>query len=122
MRMPITQDEKAFFKQFGARIANLRKEHGMTQAQLAEYLDLTQQMIASYEVGRRRIPVSLLPRFADTLGVSIEELIGHRRAAPTKRGPSPKLQKQMERILRLPKAQQRFIMQMLDTVLAQQSR
>lgn len=29
--------------------------------QLAQELELTQQMIASYEVGRRRVPVSLLP-------------------------------------------------------------
>jgi hypothetical protein len=34
----------------------------------------------------------------------------------------PKIQQQMERIQRLPKAQQRFVMQMIDTVLAQQGR
>ena len=43
-------------------------------------------------------------------------------AAPAKRGPAPKLLQQMERIQRLPKAQQRFVMQMIDTVLAQQDR
>jgi hypothetical protein len=32
------------------------------------------------------------------------------------------LQQQMERIQRLPKAQQRFAMQMIDTVMAQQDR
>lgn len=57
----MTQDEKVFFKQLGARIAALRKDQGITKVQLAERLDLTQQMIASYEVGRRRVPVSLLP-------------------------------------------------------------
>jgi hypothetical protein len=31
-----------------------------------------------------------------------------------------KLQQQLERITRLPKAQQRFVMQMIDTVLQQQ--
>jgi hypothetical protein len=39
-----------------------------------------------------------------------------------KRGPAPKLLQQMERIQRLPKAQQRFVMQMIDTVLAKQDR
>jgi hypothetical protein len=38
-----------------------------------------------------------------------------------KRGPAPKLQQQLERITRLPKAQQRFVMQMIDTVLQQQA-
>ena len=62
---PMTQDEKQFFRQLGGRIASLRKEQGFTQAQLAGVLGLTQQMVASYEVGRRRVPVSLLPKVAD---------------------------------------------------------
>jgi transcriptional regulator with XRE-family HTH domain len=120
---PMTQDEKLFFKQLGARIAQLRKERGLTQVQLAQTLDLTQQMVASYEVGRRRVPVSLLPAIADALMISIEELIGRSPArAAAKRGPAPKLQQQIERIGQLPKAKQRFVMQMLETVLAQASR
>jgi transcriptional regulator with XRE-family HTH domain len=119
---PMTQDEKLFFKQLGARIAALRKDQGLTQVQLAEALGLTQQMIASYEVGRRRVPVSLLPQVAATLAVSLEELIGKKDVQPAKRGPAPKLQQQIERIQKLPRSQQRFVMQMLDTVIAQASR
>jgi transcriptional regulator with XRE-family HTH domain len=119
---PMTQDEKLFFRQLGARIAELRKTHGLTQVQLAETLELTQQMVASYEVGRRRVPVSLLPAIAAALAVSVETLIGQKEAAPGKRGPAPKLQQQMERIQRLPRARQRFVMEMIDTVLAQQDR
>ena len=52
----------------------------------------------------------------------VESLIGEKDATPAKRGPAPKLLQQMERIQRLPKAQQRFVMQMIDTVLAQQDR
>lgn len=87
-------------------------------------LGLTQQMVASYEVGRRRVPVSLLPAIADALTISIEELIGRPPArAATKRGPAPKLQQQIERIIgQLPKAKQRFVMEMLETVLTQASR
>jgi transcriptional regulator with XRE-family HTH domain len=119
---PMTHDEKVFFQQLGARIAALRKDQGMTQVQLAETLRLTQQMIASYEVGRRRVPVSLLPQIAETLAVSLEELIGKKDVQPAKRGPAPKLQQQIERIQRLPRAKQRFVIEMLDTVLAQASR
>jgi transcriptional regulator with XRE-family HTH domain len=120
--IPMTQDEKLFFKALGARIAELRKTHGLTQVQLADTLKLTQQMIASYEVGRRRVPVSLLPAIAHALAVSVEALLGQKEATPGKRGPAPKLQQQMERIQRLPKAKQRFVMEMIDTVLAQQDR
>jgi transcriptional regulator with XRE-family HTH domain len=119
----MTQDEKLFFKQLGARIAELRKERGLTQVQLAQMLEVTQQIVASYEVGRRRMPVSLLPEIADALGISIEELIGRQPArANAKRGPAPKLQQQIERIAQLPKAKQRFVIEMLETVLAQASR
>ena len=117
----MTHDEKQFFRELGARIAALRKEHGLTQTQLAETLDLTQQMVASYEVGRRRVPVSLLPAIAEALAVSLEQLIGQ-KAAPAKRGPAPKLQQQIERIQKLPRAKQRFVMEMLDTVIQQAGR
>jgi transcriptional regulator with XRE-family HTH domain len=117
----MTQDEKAFFQQLGTRIAELRRAQNLTQAQLAEQLELTQQMVASYEVARRRVPVSLLPSLARALGVSVETLIGE-KAAPAKRGPAPQLQQKIERLNRLPKAQQRLVMQILDGVLQQAAR
>jgi transcriptional regulator with XRE-family HTH domain len=121
--VPIGKDEKAFFVQLGARIAALRKDQGITQVQMAALLNVSQQTITAYEAGRRRMPVSSLPVIARYLGVSIEELIGEPPgAAAKKRGPTPKIQQQMERIQQLPKAQQRFVMQMIDTVLAQQGR
>jgi transcriptional regulator with XRE-family HTH domain len=119
---PMTHDKKVFFKQLGARIAALRKDQGMTQVQLAEALGLSQQMVASYEVGRRRAPVSLLPQIAQTLAVSLEELIGQKDLQPAKRGPAPKLQQQIERIQQLPRSKQRFVIEMLDTVLQQAAR
>jgi transcriptional regulator with XRE-family HTH domain len=118
----MTHDEKLFFKQLGARIAALRKDQSLTQVQLAEALGLTQQMVASYEVGRRRVPVSLLPQIAETLAVSLDELVGKKDVQPAKRGPAPKLQQQIERIQKLPKSRQRFVMEMLDTVLPQADR
>ncbi|WP_115563312.1 helix-turn-helix transcriptional regulator [Xanthomonas arboricola] len=100
--------------------AQLRKDQSITQAQLAQWLGVSQQTITAYKVGRRRIQVSALPTIARALGVSVEELIGE-PVTTAKRGPAPKLQQQLERITRLPKAQQRFVMQMIDTVLQQQA-
>lgn len=99
----------------------VRKAQGLTQVQLAEALGLTQQMIASYEVGRRRVPVSLLPALAHPLSVSVEILIDE-KAAPAKRGPAPQIQQKIERLTRLPKAKQKLVLEMLDGVLAQASR
>ena len=117
----ISKDERTFFVQLGARIAQLRKAQGVTQVQLAEWLGVSQQTVNAYEVGRRRMAVSALPALAKLLGVSLEELIGQ-EPKPGKRGPTPKLQRHMERISQLPKTQQRFVLQMIETVLAQASR
>lgn len=119
--MAITEDDKAFFVRLGARIAELRKGAGITQVQMAAVLAVSQQTINAYETGARRVPVSALPVLARALAVSIEELIGE-TPKPSKRGPTPKLQQQLDRITQLPKAQQRVLMQMIDGVLAQASR
>jgi hypothetical protein len=64
----------------------------------------------------------MLPTLARALGVSVEELIGEQSsAAARKRGPAPKLQ-QLERISALPKSKQKFVMQVLETVLQQSAR
>lgn len=118
---PMTPDETAFFRQLGTRIAERRKAQDLTQAQLGELIGITQQQIASFEIGRRRIPVSTLPLLAKALGTSIEELIGE-PAKPGKRGPAPKLQQQLEQLSRLPKAQQKLVSQVIDSVLAQAAR
>lgn len=117
----MTHDEKAFFKALGTRIATLRKDSGITQVQLAETMSVSQQTVASWEVGRRGVPVSVLPALARTLSVSVETLIGE-KTPPAKRGPAPQLQQKIERLSRLPKAKQKFVMQMLDGVLSQASR
>jgi transcriptional regulator with XRE-family HTH domain len=118
---PMTQDEKAFFKAMGARIAEFRKGSSITQAQLAETMGVSQQTVASWEVGRRGVPVSLLPALARTLGVSVEALVGQ-TPTPSKRGPTPKLQQQMQRLSALPKPKQRAVIEVLEAMLAQAGR
>jgi transcriptional regulator with XRE-family HTH domain len=107
-----------FLRELGERITRLRKEQGLTQAQLAELLGISQQLVGFYERGVRRIPVDLLPKAAQMLGVSVEDFLGS-KTGNGKRGPTPKLQQQLERISRLPRAKQRLVMEMLDGVLSQ---
>jgi transcriptional regulator with XRE-family HTH domain len=120
--MAISQDERGFFVVLGNRIARLRKDRPLTQAQLAETLGISQPTMNAYELGQRRVPVSALPVLARALGVGLEELLGETNTAARKRGPAPKWQQQIEAIAQLPKAQQRFVSQMLDTVLSQAQR
>jgi transcriptional regulator with XRE-family HTH domain len=117
----MTSNEHQFFKALGARVAELRKEQGLSQQALAEQLGIAQQTFAHYEVGRARMPVSMLPELARLFGVGVDELLGLRNGTG-KRGPTPKFQKQLDRISRLPRTKQRVVMEMLDGVLAQASR
>lgn len=114
-----TKDEP-FFKELGLRIAQARKEIDWTQQQLADQLGIAQQTLAHYEVGRLKVPASMLPKLAELLTVSLDELLGQPLPKHSnKRGPAPRWQHQIEAIAQLPKAQQRFVSQMLDTVLSQ---
>lgn len=113
-------DDKAFFVALGQKVALLRKEHGLTQQALAEQLGIAQQTLAHYEGARLRVPASMLPQLAQIFNLPVDELIGQSaKVARSKRGPVPKWQQQIEAIAKLPKARQRFVTQMLDTVLAQ---
>lgn len=125
--MAISQDEREFFIELGSRIANLRKAQAITQVQLAETLGVSQQAMNSFEKGRRRVPVSALPAIARALGESVESLINEPSPAPVKvaskkRGPAPKIQRQMERVSTLPKAEQRVVMRLIDSMCAQTGR
>ena len=114
--------DEHFFKDLGARIAVARKAQTLTQTDLAESLGVAQQTLAHYEGGRLRLPASMLPVLAQVLGLTTEELLGQNiEKASNKRGPTPRLQQQIDRISQLPKPKQRFVMEMLDTVIAQAS-
>ena len=117
----LSKQELTFFSRLGARIAHLRKEQGITQVQLAEMLGVSQQTITAYEVGRRRIQVSALPVIAQALGVTVEVLVAE-DPKPAKRGPAPKMQQQLERLQALPRAKQRMISEVLDSLIAQAGR
>ena len=90
--------------------------------ELAERLGVTQQAMNSFEKGRRRVPVSLLPVIAGTLQTTLDALVGQEAApaaaAPKKRGPQKKIRHQLELIEALPVAEQRAIARVLDSVLA----
>jgi len=70
------------------------------------------------------VPVSLLPRLARALKVPIDSLVDEdapssAASSRTRRGPPSRLEQQLEQISQLPRARQKFVSQMLDTVLAQ---
>ena len=109
-------DDHDFFKQLGLRLANARKFSGFTQQALADNLHIQQTVIASYEVGRRRMPISQLDLFAQALGISVNHLIGL-EDPKVKRGPATKLQRQLEEASKLPRSEQQLISKVLERFL-----
>lgn len=113
-------NDRLFFVELGKRIAQHRKEQNQTQQQLADALGIAQQTLAHYEVARLRVPASMLPVLAEIFNVQVDELVGRPVAARAgKRGPSSQLERSIERIGMLSKTKQRFVLEMIDTVLAQ---
>ena len=60
----------------GNIIMRLRKEHGMTQDQLANALGITFQAVSKWENGVSSPDISTLPLLADLFGVSVDQLLG----------------------------------------------
>ncbi|WP_315942821.1 helix-turn-helix transcriptional regulator [Pseudoalteromonas holothuriae] len=114
--------DKQFYLELGQRIASYRKAVDMTQTQLAEVLGISQKTMAHYKVGRLRISVEMLTNLAKTLGVSVEQLLEDDvPTKATKRGPTSLLERQIEQISQLPRTKQKFVSEMLDTVIQQAS-
>jgi len=117
-RTPVNSKDEQFFKTLGARVAQARKARNLTQHQICAMLGMPQQTLANYECGTIRLPASMLPVLAPILGLTPDELLGYERPKG-KRGPSSRLQQQVEHISRLPKSKQHVVMEMLDAFIAQ---
>ena len=82
------------------RIAQLRKEAGMTQEQLGNALGLTYQSVSKWENGLSCPDVQLLPQLADLFHVTLDDLFG--REAPQPERTAEQEEMEMERILPWP--------------------
>lgn len=58
----------------GHFIAQCRKEKNLTQAQLAEQLNLTDRAVSKWETGKGLPDASVMPELCGLLGISINEL------------------------------------------------
>lgn len=63
-------------QEIGARIACLRREQDLTQAELAEKLGISYQAVSSWERGASMPDISKLVDLARTLNVTVDTLLG----------------------------------------------
>ena len=62
-------------------IAELRKQHGMTQLELAEKMGVTDKAVSKWERDLSCPDINSLPALAEILGVSVEELMQVKKEA-----------------------------------------
>ena len=110
-----TSSQRAYYRLLGSRIKCLREAQGLAQAELATALGVTQQTWHAYEMGERRIAVSLLSALAERLGVTIDELIDVERPLTIdKRGLSLQARHLAKLIQGLSVAQRRRVYWLID--------
>lgn len=59
-------------------LAGKRKEKGVTQYELANYIGVSKASVSKWETGQSYPDIALLPRLASYFNISIDDLIGYR--------------------------------------------
>ena len=63
-------------KEFSERLKDVRKDAGMSQADIADEIGVTKSAYANYEQGIREPSLKVLKAICDTLDVSCDYLLG----------------------------------------------
>lgn len=100
---------------FGARLAQLRKNAGITQTAFAEEIGVSQRMMAYYEGPTANPPANLLPAMAKTLDVSIGALLGTETSRRKAKASDNRMQRRLQQIANLPTGERRQLLQLVDT-------
>ena len=94
-------------KTIGGFIAALRKANGMTQKDLAEKLNVSDKTVSRWERDDGAPDLAVIPVIAEIFDVTCDELLRGKRKSPTERAeateedePTPKAEKQRQRLLK----------------------
>lgn len=119
----INQESHAYFKALGTHVATLRKARGMTQAELARGIGVSQQAVFAYELGQRRISVLVLAKLSKIFSTSVEDIVRLSKPPRVRAGRlSPRCIRHAERLQALTKTQQRFLIRIIDILEADPAR
>jgi len=110
--------QKVTTESIGERLARLRRERGITQAELAESLGLAQPNISDYERGILRLNAELILRLTEILKVSSDELLGIGAARARVGAGNRRIARRLEEIERLPRRDQEALLRTIDAFLS----
>ena len=110
---------------FSQRFKQLRKEKKLSQAKIAEDLDMSQATIASWENGSRMPLADMMPHIADYFRVSTDYLLGTSDVPDLVKDETVPLTDEVrilaEGIDKLPQRQKEMAMNVVKTILSQYS-
>jgi len=62
----------------GKELRRIREERGLTQAELADMIGVSEKVVSKWECGETKPSADILPALADAFGINIDDLFGHR--------------------------------------------
>jgi len=100
----------------GQRLAAAREQAGISQAQLAERLGVTQPTVAYWERQAVNIRSDVLTKIARSLDVSSDELLGTKPSTARAVKPAGKARQAFDAVSRLPRRQQAKIVEVVEAM------
>ena len=105
---------------FGARVKAARKEAKLSPKELGGLVGLSRSSIANLESGRQRVPIHVVWRLADALGVPVAQLLPEPTNAPSVSRPTmSRVLKQEPRLADVPAGSKRRVKEFIETKLAE---
>jgi transcriptional regulator with XRE-family HTH domain len=130
--MPADMPRKKRIKSdFGERLVELRKAHGLTQYDLADLIGTTQRTISYYENEGGHPQAPVMAHLARALNVSTDELLGVKKSLRTSQSKKtaanhedPEIRrvwKKFQQLLTLPEKDQRAVIRLVNSLVATHS-
>ena len=107
--------------EFGQRVFERRETIGLTQAEVAEQLELSQRAYSSWERDAVAIRPERLTRLAKVLGTTVADLLGEAKPSHNGGVSSGRLGQSFEAVSQLSRRQQTKILDVVEAMLAQQT-
>ncbi len=109
----IMVNEGTFWMSFSARFLQLRKQHGLTQPQMADKVGIHLTQVRRYESGEAQPSLDILKRIALTFNVTTDWLIFEE----DEREPQDELKMKFEAVKQMDEEEQRSITSILDAMI-----
>jgi len=101
----------------GKRLAILRTQKGLTQAELAKILGVSRTTVADYERGRIHLNDETLIKLAFLFKTSVDQLLGLKSSPVFSEDNSLRIMKRLRKINELPLPKQKVLLHTIDSFL-----